>query len=472
MSEDQTNPTVASAPSSEPAVERSSLERSRDEPTTVPAPVRRRHARSSPLGRQPLLYGCVGLLVLGSVFLFGLGLGFGAARISDSGATASTLAVPAAAGFGNHAGAASEQLEDDFGVFWEAMNLLYRDFYGELPSDEDATYGAIRGVINQLDDPNTSFMAPEDAEFFRSSIQGSFEGIGARVDWDEERDAVRIVEPFEGQPAWNAGVRRDDLVTAVDGESLAGSDLRDAVMKIRGPKGSVVTLTIVREGAAEPFDIEVTRDTIELPTIATDSLGEGKEIAYVRLSTFNENAGEDVRNAVKEAMENDPVGIIFDLRGNTGGLLREAVKVTSVFMDDEDVLIERFADGETQTYATEGRALVNEIPIVVLVNGGSASASEIVAGALQDAGRATLIGTTTFGKGSVQLPHTLSNGGIMRVTIARWFTPEDRSIDGTGLEPDVEIEITDEEFEADIDPQLDAAIKHLMNPGRKNQTDK
>jgi carboxyl-terminal processing protease len=190
-------------------------------------------------------------------------------------------------------------------------------------------------------------------------------------------------------------------------------------------------------------------------------LGEDKRIAYLRLTTFNEQSGKAVRAAVEEAMAEEPVAFILDLRGNTGGLLREAVKVASVFLEDGDVLIERFSDGNEEVYRTEGNALVEDVPLVVLVNEASASASEIVAGALQDAGRATLVGTTTFGKGSVQLPHTLSNGGIMRVTVARWFTPNDRSIDGVGLEPDLVVQITDEQRSAGDDPQLEAALGYL-----------
>ena len=402
---------------------------------------------------QPLLFGFVALLVAASIFLIGLGLGFGMARWSEDVAGVSSAVLGG--------GQARSQLREEMGVFWEALDLLYRDYYGQLPEDQDAAYGAIRGVLNQLDDPNTSFLEPEEAEFFRSGIQGSFEGIGARVDWDEDYDTVRIVEPYEDQPAWNAGIRRDDLILAVDGESIVGTDLNEAVLKIRGPKGSVVLLNVVREGVEEPYDVEVIRDRIELPTISTDSLGADGRIAYVRLSTFNENAGDLVSDAIKEAMASDPAGIIFDLRGNSGGLVREAVKVANVFLEDQAVLIERFSDGAEKTYETNGREIVGDVPVVVLVNGGSASASEIVAGAIQDAGRGTLIGATTYGKGSVQLPHQLSDGSIMRVTIARWYTPNDRNIDGEGLTPDIEIEITQEQWEADEDPQLDEAIEFL-----------
>lgn len=410
---------------------------------------------------QPLLFGCVGILIAVSIFFIGTAVGFGLGRWNSIGSAAQSV-VAGALGPGIPSGAAGERLDDEFGVFWEAMNLLYRDFYGELPSDEEATYGAIRGVINELDDPNTSFMPPEEAEFFRTSIQGEFEGIGARVQWNDDFNTVEVVEPFENQPAWEAGIRRGDLILAVDGESVIGTNLTDTVMLIRGPKGSQVVLNIAREGEPEPFDVEVVRDRIELPTISTDTLGEAGNIAYVKLNTFNENAGELVRSAVEEAMADDPVGIIFDLRGNTGGLLREAVKVAGVFLEDQDVLIERFSDGREETYGTNGSAAAPDVPLVVLVNGGSASASEIVAGALQDAERATLIGTTTFGKGSVQLPHSLSDGGIMRVTIARWFTPLDRSIDGSGLEPDIVVELTEEDREAERDPQLDMAIEELQ----------
>jgi carboxyl-terminal processing protease len=410
---------------------------------------------------SPLLIGCGAITISLLIFLAGLGVGFGAGRLGDVATSLSGGAMLDAVA-GNERVNSRGELDPEFDVFWEAMDLLYRDFYGALPEGEETTYGAIRGVVNLLDDPNTSFLTPDEADFFRSSMRGNFEGIGARVQWDEDFNSLVIIEPFENQPAWNAGIRRDDIVIEVDGESIVGSNLNEAVSKIRGPKGSSVVLTIVREGEAEPFEVEVVRDLIETPTISTDSLGSKDEFAYVRLTTFNENAGQLVRQAVEDAVDRNAAGLVLDLRGNTGGLLREAVKVTSVFLGrDERILIERFNDGTEDYYETEGTAVTEDLPLVVLVNGGSASASEIVAGALQDADRAELIGTTTFGKGSVQLPHTLSDGSIMRVTIARWYTPDDRSIDGTGLDPDTEVEISDEQFEAGDDPQLDAAIEYL-----------
>lgn len=401
-------------------------------------------------GGRSILLTIAAVAVVLLVFIVGFGMGFGAGHFS---------ALPASAAAANQDGASGDGLYPAFDIFWEATDILYRDFYGDRPPAETATYGAIRGVIGEFNDRNTSFMTPEEADFFRSDLQGSFEGIGARVDWDMTFDTLIIVEPFQNQPAWNAGVKRDDLVIEVDGEEIVGTDLTSAVQKIRGPKGTTVKLTIVRAGEEQPLEIEIVRDRIEIPTLTTDTVG--GNLAYIRLNSFNENAGELVRQAVKDALKAQPDGLILDLRGNPGGLLEQAVEVASVFLEDNDVLIERFADGSEEVYKTRDKAESKDLPLVVLVNEASASASEIVAGAVQDHGRGKLVGVTTFGKGSVQLPQTLSDGSILRVTIAKWFTPDDRTIDGTGLEPDVVIEITDEQREAGADPQLDEAIRQL-----------
>ncbi len=422
-----------------------------------------RQTSANNLLRQPILWGCVTVLALLSTLLIGFGLGFGIARWGRS---ATLLASPPtgsnAAATGRPANA-HVALDSTFPLFWEALDLLYRDFYGKMPDPTEMTYNAIRGIVNGLGDRNTSFMTPQEAEMFRTVLQGSFEGIGARVEWDADFHTLRITEPFENQPAWQAGLRRGDLVLKVDDTDIRNTNLSDAVAKIRGPRGSKVRLTVVRENKIDqPFEVEITRDRIETPTISTDTLGKDKEIAYVRLYTFNQNAGQLVRQAVEDAVQHEPRALIFDLRGNSGGLLSQAVAVSSVFLPaDHIVLFERFSDGKTETYKTEGKAVATEIPLVVLVNEGSASASEIVAGALQDEQRATLIGVTTYGKGSVQLPHTMSNGAIMRVTIAHWFTPKDRTIEGKGLEPDQVVQLTDEQRKSGADPQLEAAVNYL-----------
>jgi len=396
---------------------------------------------------RAIAIGVVSLLIAAVIFGMGFGVGLGASQFRQLSAAA-----------GQDDGAAG--LRERFPVFWEAMDILYRDFYGELPEPDTATYAAIRGVLGQFDDPNTSFLSPDEAEFFRTNLQGSFEGIGARVDWDANFNTVRVVEPFENQPAWKAGVKRDDLITHVDGEEIAGTDLTSAIEKIRGPKGTTVVLTIVRLATEETIDIEVVRDRIEIPTIETDTVG--GNLAYIKLNSFNENASDLVRQAVEEALAKNPDGLIFDLRGNPGGLLRQAVEVSSIFLgENQTVLIERFSDGKEDIYKSEGSPLATDLPMVVLVNEGSASASEIVAGAVQDLQRGQLVGTKTFGKGSVQLPQTLSDGSILRVTIARWYTPDDRTIDGAGLEPDVVVEMSDGEREAQSDTQLEKAIELL-----------
>lgn len=401
--------------------------------------------------QRPLLLGAVIFMICGVIFSLGMTFGYGWGR---SVAHASTPIST------ERTDGAQAALYPTFDLFWEAMDLLYRDFNGTMPAPEEATYAAIRGVVELLDDPNTSFLTPEEATYFRSNLEGSFEGIGARVAWDEEADTLLITEPFENQPAWKAGLRRNDLILAVDGKSLVGTNVSEAVRLIRGPKGTDIVLTVQREGKP-PFDVTVTRDLIAIPTIATDTLGVDRKIAYIKLNSFSENAGTLVREAMRNALQREPRAIILDLRGNSGGLLREAVKVANVFLEDETVLLERFSDGRVERYRTDARALDVDLPMVVLVNEGSASASEIVAGALQATGRATLIGTITYGKGSVQLPHTLSDGSIMRVTIARWYTPDDRTIDGVGLTPDIEVPISDEELDAGFDPQLDAALEFL-----------
>lgn len=416
-----------------------------------------------------VLYGCLAVIVALSIFALGAGAGFGFGRLSSgTGPVSGGVTESSAADQAQRA-----DLDSQFATFWEAMDVLYANFYGVLPAGKEATYDAIRGVVGQLGDPNTSFLSPDEADLFRTNISGSFEGIGARVEWDEAADTVRVVEPFENQPAWNAGIRRGDLIVAIDGESVVGTDLTSAVGKIRGPHGSKATLTILRPPAkgaagaagataAEPFDVEVVRATIESPTVTTEALGPNGEIAYVRLYTFNENAGALVKQAVEEAVQRGARGLILDLRGNTGGLLREAVKVASLFVDERVVLNERFKDGTEEVYKSDGKPVTTDLPLVLLVNEGSASASEIVAGALQDSGRATMVGTTTFGKGSVQIPQTLSDGSIMRVTIARWYTPNERTIDGTGLTPDVVVEISDEERAAGADPQRARALQELQ----------
>ena len=406
--------------------------------------------------RQKLqLTGCAVFLIAAAIFSVGSGLGFMLGRMSNADETAGSTVIAAETD--------RALAPNDLGIFWEAMELVEEDFYGELPSPNERSYGAIRGVLETLEDKNTGFLAPEEATSFMESIEGSFEGIGALVEWAEDEGAVRIIEPFEDQPAWNAGIRPGDLIVGINGEDVAElSGLNEAINRIKGPKGTEVQLSVRRDGLDDPLEFSVTRAVIDVPVVESEVYGDDDEFAYVALKRFSVDASQKLRDEIENLLTDDTQGLVFDLRGNPGGLLREAIRVASVFLEDERVLIERFSDGTEEIYNTEGSALVPEdLPIIVLVDKGSASASEIVAGALQDVERARLLGVTTFGKGSVQLPHTLSDESLLRVTIALWYTPSDRSIDATGLEPDIVVERTIEQRENEEDPQLDRALELL-----------
>ncbi len=348
--------------------------------------------------------------------------------------------------------------EDAFALFWEVWHLLERDYYGELPNDEEMTYGAIRGAMNTLDDPNTAFLEPKIAAINREDATGSYEGIGALVTM---RDGfLEIVSPFKGQPAELAGLRAGDIILKVDDMPVENLSLYEAITFIRGEAGTSVRLTILRDGE-DPFEVEIVRALMDIPLIESEMRDDG--LAYVQLLRFSSEASARLQDALEELLAQNPSGLILDLRGNPGGWLNEAVMTAGLFLPADDlVLIERFKDGEERPYYAPDLPFTTDIPMVVLVDGGSASASEIVAGALQDHRRAVLVGETTFGKGSVQWPHELSNGAELRVTVARWFTPNDRAIHGEGLEPDIFVELTDNDLDADLDPQLDRAVQYLL----------
>ncbi len=347
----------------------------------------------------------------------------------------------------------------EFHTFWEAWSFLDKQFYGDIPQDSDRVYGAIRGMVESFDDQHTAFIDPVRAAVSSENISGSFEGIGASIRMDESGRLV-VAHPFPERPAFKAGVRTDDIILEVDGDSVEGLNLYEAVLLIRGPAGSTVTLTIFREGTPEPFDIPIERAKIEIEVVQSE-LMEGN-IGYIRLTQFSKGAAEKITEAIEELFEQGATALIFDLRSNPGGLLSESVNVSSLFLEEGTVVIERLKNDKEKRFDVErGLQVSTGEPLVVLVNGGSASASEIVAGAIQDLERGTIIGEQTFGKGSVQLPHTLSDGSQLRVTVAEWLTPGGRQIHGEGISPDVTVEMTLEDFEQGLDPQLDGAVEFL-----------
>ncbi len=348
----------------------------------------------------------------------------------------------------------------EFHVFWEAWNFVQENFYGDVPGEPDRVYGAIRGMVNSYGDENTAFIEPSRAAIFREDVSGSFEGIGAAVRMDDMGHLV-IAEPFAGQPAAEAGLQRGDVVLAVDSTPLQGLSLYEAIGLIRGPAGTTVVLTVFRDGVDEPFDVSVVRARIEIEVVESDRL-EG-DLGYVRLTDFSRGAAGKVAEAIKTLEADGPLtGLIFDLRNNPGGLLDESIFVSSQFVSDGVITIERLKGGKEQPYEAQPGGVALDVPLVVLVNRGSASASEIVAGAIQENGRGTILGEQTFGKGTVQIPHTLSDGSELRVTIAEWLTPSGKQIKGEGIVPDVYVERTQEDSVEGRDPQLDRAIEYLQ----------
>ncbi|HZD09983.1 MAG TPA: S41 family peptidase, partial [Candidatus Binatia bacterium] len=297
--------------------------------------------------------------------------------------------------------------DEDLDLLWEAWNIVRDEYDGEFPTDEELSYAVIDGLLNSLGDDYTRFSPPDVAARIREDLQGSFEGIGAFVHENEE-GLTEIVRPMEGQPAALAGLQAGDVVIAVDGESVVGQGLDEVIARIRGPEGTEVLITVRREGLEEPLDFTVRRDLIEIPIIESEMLD--NNVAYVHLAEFNRNADSQLRETLEGLLAQDPVGLVFDLRDNPGGFLDQSVAVADIFLPEGVVLYERSSSFDlNQVHRSDSGDLGEAIPLVVLVNAGSASASEIVAGAIQDRGRGLLIGETTFGKGSVQQVHTLSD---------------------------------------------------------------
>jgi carboxyl-terminal processing protease len=346
--------------------------------------------------------------------------------------------------------------EDLFAPFWEAWDIVHEEFVDQPLDDEVLMQGAIDGMMEALGDRHSSYMTPEEFEQANQSLEGEYEGIGAWV--DITGDYVEIISPMKGSPAQEAGLQPKDKIIAVDGEDMTGVPGDLVLQRILGPAGTDVTLTIQR--GEEIFDVTITRANIIVPTVEYEML-EG-DIAYIALYNYGDKSTPQLREALENLLAQDPKGLIFDLRDNGGGYLNTAIQIVSEFIGDGVVMYEQYGDGTTYTYDAIPGGLATEIPLVVLVNEGTASASEITAGAIQDYGRAPLVGVTTYGKGTVQSWIALEDdaGGI-RVTIARWLTPDGRQISEIGLEPDYIVEMTEEDYEAGRDPQLDKAIEVL-----------
>ncbi len=347
-----------------------------------------------------------------------------------------------------------------FKPFWQAWDLVHKQYVDQPVDDTTLMRGAISGMLNSLGDPNTAYMDPDQYQQANAPLEGSYEGIGAWVDTTGE--FLTVISPMAGSPAEAAGLKSGDMIIAVDGTSAVGTDPTLVLRNVLGPAGSTVVLTIQREGEENPFDVSIVREEIVIPLVTSKMLD--NNIAYLQVIQFGDRTEREVKDALKELLNNDPQGLILDLRNDPGGYLDTAIAVVSQFIPDGVVMYEDHGNGERVTFTARSGGLATEIPLVVLVNEGSASASEITAGAIQDRNRGMLVGTTTYGKGTVQSWSTLvDNQGAIKVTIAHWLTPNERQIHGIGLTPDVEVQMTEEDIKANRDPQLDKAVEILLS---------
>lgn len=350
-------------------------------------------------------------------------------------------------------------LAQTFAPFWETWNLVHEEYYRQPVSDTLLVQGAIQGMLQSLGDAHTGYMPPSQFNIATSDIQGELEGIGAEV--DSRNGELTIVAPLPDSPAEKAGLQPGDVIVTVNGRDVTGMPLLEAIMLVRGPAGTSVHLEVRRAGQDGLLQFDIVRARIQLASV-TSRLLDGN-YAYVRISTFGDRTTEELRQALQKLLAQHPKGLILDLRGNPGGNLYTALDVASQFIKEGPIMIEEWGDGRRKTFSADGRGLAIDIPLTVLVDQGSASASEIVAGAIQDRGRGRLVGETTFGKGTVQDWHALDEGrnGGVRITIARWLTPNGRWVHETGLTPDIPAVRSPEDVQAGRDPQLEAALDYL-----------
>lgn len=351
----------------------------------------------------------------------------------------------------------------DFNLYWEVWDSLKVNYVDKVKiKDKDLFYGSLKGLADSVGDPYTVFMDPSEAKEFADDLAGTFEGIGAEV--GIRNDIVTVIAPLDGMPAQKAGLRAGDKVYAIDGKTTLGLTVEQAVKMIRGAKGTKVTLTIIRGTGDKPKDIVITRDVIFVKSVKTEMRADG--IFVIKVTNFNDDTLGLFNSAVAEALVKNPKGIILDLRNNPGGYLDTAVAMASEWIEAGPVVAEQFGDNKRNEYPSNGRARLKNFPTVVLVNGGSASASEILAGALRDYKKATLVGEQTYGKGSVQTLKDLSDGSTLKITIAKWLTPAGDFINEKGIKPAVEIKHTQSDIDKNIDLQFNKALE-ILKPKKK-----
>jgi carboxyl-terminal processing protease len=336
------------------------------------------------------------------------------------------------------------------------LDLVKQNYVHQPVADTKLFYGALTGIVSAVEDPYTVFFDPDMAKKFQQELEGAFEGIGAELGIKNKQ--LTIIAPLSGTPAERAGLKAGDAILAIDGKDTIDMALDYAVSLIRGVKGTEVNLTIWREDWEKPKDFKITRDRIEIASVKWEMK---KNIAYVEINHFNEDTTKRFNQAIVEMLSKNPKGIILDLRNNPGGFLDGAVDIAGEWIEKDVIVIEQMDDGQKNEERSDGLARLQNLKTIVLVNEGSASASEIVAGALQDYGKATIVGKKTFGKGSVQNFESLPDGSAVKITVAEWLTPKGRLIDKEGVVPDLEVDLTEEDYNASRDPQMDKAIEIL-----------
>lgn len=381
------------------------------------------------------------ILVLAFAAFFGLGAWVGVTKIAYHVAQPETI---------------------DFSLFWDAYNKLSQKFID--PSKivgQKVIYGAIAGMTNSLGDPYTDFFNPEQAQRFQEDLAGSFSGIGVEI--GIKKNMLTVVSPLKGTPGENAGLKAGDIIVKINDKDSTDMTTEEAVTLIRGPKGTIVTLSIFREGWTLPKDFKITRDTIKVPSMEWSLKDNG--IAYMQIYSFDEALTADFKKNALQIMQSPAKRIVLDLRGNPGGYLSVAQDIAGWFLPAGQVVtIEDFGKGkDQQIYKAQGNASLADYPIVILIDQGSASASEILAGALKDDRNIKLIGEKSFGKGSVQEVVNLRGGSFLKITIAHWLTPKGNLISEVGLLPDIKVSISDEDLKLKKDPQLDKALEIIKD---------
>ncbi len=345
--------------------------------------------------------------------------------------------------------------EMDLSLFWEAYNSIKGNYVGFDDVDyQKLIHGSISGMVRSLDDPHTVFFNPEDTKRFLEDADGEFQGVGMEV--GIRNNKFQVIAPLKGTPADEAGLKNGDLILGIDGKSTSNLSVEEGVMLIRGPKGTEVVLTVFRESWEEPREITIKRDNIKLPSLEWEIINDS--LAYIEFHHFNKNAENDFNKMALDILNSPTKGIVLDLRNNAGGYLEVSRNIAGWFLEKQDLfVIQDFGENQEKIYA-KGTGRLSEYPIVIIINQGSASASEILAGALRDHNKVSLVGESSFGKGSIQRLYYLIDGSSIKITVAKWFTPDGSPISEHGLEPDFEVNLKQDD---EVDYQLNKAVELL-----------